>query len=332
MYAPPSPARVNREAPIRVADWIELNLLTAEEPVLSVTGVTQAVAGEPPDDSADSEHRNDYSEDPEDANPAQQQEGFWQLANNTAEMAFKELHTRSASFSDRYPIVSNGESAEANESYDSPRVAAFLTLLRSRHLYVNALGDDGSIAGELFEELLQYALRRYIDTIDSCSVRFGIAGGSRGDGLPINAKEALDELASRMNEGKGTLENLANDQDFGGDAIAWRPFPDCGPGQLTVVGQATISEGKWVSKFPSPKWDTRRLIGLLARPAIAIGFVETITLSTQRLLRAKGEPAYVSIPLDRLRLLFVLRDSDIIESLLERITDWCDGMKERLRQ
>ena len=332
MYAPPSPARVDCEAPIRVADWIELNLLTAEEPVLSVTGVTQVVAGEPPDDSADSEHRNDYSEDAEDANPAQQQEGFWQLANNTAEMAFKELLTRSASFSDRYPIVSNGESAETNKSYDSPRIAAFLTLLRSRHLYADALGDDGSIAGELFEELLQYALRRYIDTTDSCSVHFGLAGGSRGGGLPSNAKEALDELASRMNEEKGTLESLAQNRDFGVDAIAWRPFPDYEPGQLAVVGQATIAEGKWVSKFPSPKWDTRRLIGFLARPAIAIGFVETITLSEQRLLRAKGEPDFVSIPLDRLRLLFVLRDSDIPESLLERITDWCDGMKERLRQ
>lgn len=332
MYAPPSPARVDREAPIRVADWIELNLLTAEEPVLSVTGVTQAVAGEPPDDSADSEHRNDYSDDPEDANPAQQQEGFWQVANNTAEMAFKELHTRSASFSDRYPIVSNGESAETNESYDSPQVAAFLALLRSRHLYANALGDDGSIAGELFEELLQYALRRYIDTTDSCSVRFGIAGGSRGDGLPNDTKEALDELARRMNEEKGTLDSLPHNQDFGADAIAWRPFPDCGPGQLAVVGQATITEGKWVSKLPSPKWGTRRLIGLLARPAIAIGFVETITLSAQRLQRAIGELAYVSIPLDRLRLLFVLRDSDIPESLLERMTEWSDEMKKRLRQ
>ena len=332
MYVPPARARVDREAPIRVADWIEVNLLTAEEPLLSVTSVAQAMAADPPDQSAQSEHRNDYSESPEDAGPAQQERGYWQAANAIAELAFEELRDRAAMFSDRYPILSDGEIAEPNSSFDSPEIATFLSLLRSRHLYEEALQDDGTVAGELFEELLPYALQSFIDTPDQCAVRFGIAGGSRGGGLPAEAKSALDMLADRMNEAQGSLENMRTDVDMGGDAIAWRPFPDCEPGQLTVVGQATISEGKWDRKKPSPKWDSRRLIGFLARPTIAVGFVETISLNESVVLRAQGDPEYVSIPLDRLRLMFLLRDSYLPAALHERMRIWSQEMQTRLRQ
>ena len=328
MYAPPAHPREYGEAPIRVADWIEVNLLTAEEPLLSVTSVAQAMVADPPDKSAQGEHRNDYSED---LGNEQEEEGYWQTANFIAEMAFKELRNRAVSYSDRYPIVSDGEIAEPNSSFDSPEIATFLSLLRSRHLYERARQDDGVVAGELFEKLLPYALQRFIDTSEKCSIRFGIAGGSSGNGLPVEVKSRLDEIAKRMNEAKGILGDTKKVGDWGCDAIAWRPFPDQEPGQLTVVGQATISEDKWYKKKPSPKWQSRRLIGFLARPAVAVGFVETISLNERVMLHVQGDPG-VPIPLDRLRLLFLLRDSDLPQSLHGRMKKWSQEMQTKLRR
>ena len=330
MYEPPAPGGESREDSIRVADWIELNLLTNKEPLLSIAGVTQALAGMPLDDSTASEHRLEFSDSSDPLDASETEEGYWEAAEQTTEMAFAELRDRANSFSNRYPLLLDGESAEPDRSFDSPQVATFLTLLRSRQLYKYAAGDDGEAAGLLFEELVTHTLRRYIDTSEECAVRFGVAGGVRGSGLPTKADAALFELSRRMNEPPGNRKMPSDQNDYKGDAIAWKPIGDGRAGKLVVVGQATISEGDWY-KEPSGRWTQQVLIGFLARPVTAVAFVETMSLNESAILRAKGQD-YSSIPFDRLRLLFVIRDSDIPESLLERMTEWSDGMKERLRQ
>ena len=48
MYQPPELTRNISHYPIRIADWIELNLITEEESSLSVDSVTDELADSPP--------------------------------------------------------------------------------------------------------------------------------------------------------------------------------------------------------------------------------------------------------------------------------------------
>ena len=329
MYSPPSYATTSFEGTIQVADWIELNLLTEEEHAVSIADVTATIAAGPPDDSRTSEHRLDYPDSLENLEPQDLSTGYWQQAEHTAELAFAELRQRSRWFGTRYPLTVQSESATASSSFDSGNVASFLTLLRSRHLYHRALDDDGELAGELFEELLRHVLRGYLGITEDASIRFGVAGGSRGDELPLQTDDALDELSRRTNEPRGVLANLPTGWDYGADVIAWKALGDSLRGKLVAIGQATISERKWTTKQPSPKWKSRRLVQFLTQPTNVVAFVESISLTTNAVL--DGLPENVSpLPLDRFRILFILRDCDIPRSLQTRISAWTAEMLTRL--
>lgn len=329
MYALPSRAEAGSNETIQIADWIELNVLTNEEPFVSVGDITAMIAADPPDDSTASEHRLDYPGGLVDSDAADLDAGYWQQAEQTAELAFAELHQRSRWFRDRYPITVEGGGASASSCFDSGAVASFLTLLRSRHLYRQALNDDGEIAGELFEELLPYALQGYLGITNDNSVRFGVSRGSRGGGLPHQTDDALDELSRRLHEPRGSLPGRSHTGDYGGDAIAWKPFRDSLRGKLVAVGQATISERRWTAKQPSRKWRSGRLIGFLTRPMIVVAFVESISLTTNAEL--DGLPDESSpLPLDRFRILSVLRDCDVPNSLRQRMEEWTAEMLGRL--
>ena len=335
MYAPPplghasSEETVGSEQSIRIADWVELNLMTEEEPSVSVADVTAMIAADPPDQSAASEHRLDYPESIDDPDSSELHAGYWQQAEETAELAFAELHQRSIWFAARYPIDVDGESATKTSPFDSTSVALFLTLLRSRQLFHRALEDDGELAGQLFEELLSHALRRYLGTSTDTVIRFGVAGGSRGDGLPIETDAAFDQLARALNEPRGDLANLPNGRDYGVDSVAWKPLGDPLRGKLTAIGQATISEGIWTNKQPSPKWKSGRFIRMLAQPTTIVSFVESISLTSNALLDGLPEK-FSPIPMDRFRILFVVRDRDVPSALLDRMNDWSVKMLNRL--
>ena len=329
MYARPSQAATSSQEPIQIADWVELNILTNEEPSVSVADVTSAIAADPPDDSTTSEHRLDYPDGLEDLDPPDLNTGYWQDAEHTAELAFVELRQRSKWFGARYPLTVQGGTAAASSCFDSGSVASFLTLLRSRHLYNRALDDDGQCAGALFEELLPHALRGYLGITEETSIRFGVSGGSRGDGLPLQTDDALDELSRRTKEPRGHLTRLRDGRDCGADAIAWKTLGDPLRGKLVAIGQATISEGKWTTKQPSPKWKSRRLIQFLTQPTNVVAFVESISLTTNDVLNGLPE-RFAPLPLDRFRILFILRDRDIPNSLRTRMKDWTDGMLARL--
>ena len=329
MYARPSQATSSSEETIQIADWIELNVLTEEEPSVSVADVTAMIAEDPPDDSTTSEHRLDYPDSLEDLDPTDLNTGYWQEAEDMAELAFAELHQRSRWFGHRYPLAVLGEIATASSCFDSGAVASFLTLLRSRHLYHHALDDDGKVAGQLFEELLPHALRGYLGGTEDTSIRFGVSGGSRGPGLPLQTDDALDELSQRINEPRGELSGMTDGLDYGGDAIAWKALGDLLRGKLVAIGQATISKGKWTTKQPSPKWKSGRLIKFLTKPTIVVAFVESISLTTKAELDGLPD-TFSPLPLDRFRILFILRDRDIPVSLRTRMEDWTAQMLKRL--
>lgn len=331
MYSLPTPPTTPSEVSIRIADWIELNLLTGEEPLLSVDTVANAIAEVPPDDSASGEHRQEYSTNPENLEGTDYRDGYWQMAEADAEAAFEVLRVRASEFCKRYPLDVNLATVQASPDFDSLDIARFLTLLRSRHLYHGALEDDGDIAGALFEELLPHALRCYIGSSAGRALRFGVAGGSRGDCLPLETDAALKDLGRRMNETKGSLELRSVGEDLGGDAIAWKPLGDSRPGQLVIIGQSTISEHKWIGKQPSPKWKSHRLIRFLSLPVSAVAFVETLSLYSRSYFDGLGGQ-FSSIPLDRLRLLYFTRDADIPSCLRKRMGEWCKSMCARLAQ
>ena len=323
MFAPPPPADHPLHVPIRLADWVELNLLTEEEEVMSVDSVTAELAGGPPDVADDSETRSPR-DDPDDPN-GQSLPGHWNTLEDSTTDAFIELSCRAGWLQDRYPVSIAGDTAERNQGAATQNVYRFLVLLRARQLYRGALGDDGSVSGCLFEKLVKYALGAYIGACPENQVRFGLAGGVRGDGLPNALNEAVRELSARLHEPMGQVPD-GRTGDFKADVVAWKPFGDRVSGQLALIGQATISEGDWWRDEPARRWTDRggpRLIEWRARPVTAVAFPETLSLMLSTTL--DGLP-FSSIPFDRLRLLKVLRDQELPEELAEGMRQWGNGV------
>ena len=317
MFAPPQLAEDYLHDPIRLGDWVEINLLLEEEASVSVTGVADELADIPPDDSSVSE-RKALS---------------WEAAEQRAEDVFGELSQRENWLGDRYPVELDGDVALLRQQVEARDCYRFLVLLRARQLYEDALGDDGEEAGLLFEDLVKHALGAYVGARSGHCVRFGVAGGSRGDRLPLPLSEAIQDLSRRMLEKPGEISGPGHD-DYKADAIAWSAFGDRRPGQLVLIGQATISEDEWKRKQPASKWTTvepgaMRLVDFVARPLTAVAFPETLSLTSSAELH--GLP-FSSVPFDRLRLLSVLSDGNLPADLRERMKGWGRGMEDRLRQ
>ena len=332
MFAPPLQNDRETHDPIRLADWVELNLLMEEEPVVSVTGVADELASTPPDDSRDSEEPFEY-DDPEPSADGQLRYGFREIAEGRAEGAFIELSERANWLGNNYPVEIDGSVAALRKETSARDIYSFLVLLRSRQLYQGALGDDGVESGFLFEELVKHALGAYAGSSPSQRVRFGVAGGSRGDGLSLPMAEAIQEVSRRMDEEPGHVLD-SHQGDFKADAIVWKPFGDSLPGQLVVLGQATISEGDWLDDEPANRWTDRRppdtrLILFLARPVTAVAFPETLSLTPPDVLDGL-RLSFSSIPFDRLRLLSVLSDEDLPSNLRASMENWSKEMICRL--
>lgn len=101
-----------------------------------------------------------------------------------------------------------------------------------------------------------------------------------------------------------------------------------------MIGQATISEGKWMQKEPARKWtDSQtgvvRAINFIARPLTAVAFVETLSTVPDDTLNGLP-PSFSSVPFDRLRLLSVLSEGDLPQQLQSDIASWVDKTIERL--
>ncbi|MXY78736.1 MAG: hypothetical protein F4Y94_03360 [Chloroflexi bacterium] len=331
MFTPPPLGDEPFHDAIRLADWVELNLLMEEEPVISATDVTAELAGIPPDDADDSERR--FADDGADFSHERSRRGFWEPAEDQAESAFSELSRRAGWLKGQYPLELDGDAALLHQDMAAQETYRFLVILRARQLYPGALEDDGTLSGLLFEELVKHALGAYVGSTPEHRARFGLAGGHRGDGLPDRLPDAIAQLGGLLHEARGDVPSDAHG-DFKVDAVAWKPFGDDRPGQLVILGQATISEGHWMSEEPAKRWIYRqppeaRLIQFLARPLTAVAFAETLSLTSADALRGFAG-TFSSIPFDRLRLLSVLRDEDLPTDLRARMNAWSEEMSERL--
>ena len=327
MFALPQLVARHEHDPIRLADWVELNLLVNEEAVVSVVQVTDELADIPPDDSSDSERR--FSPDEGTDAGSDGSRGFWEIAEETADAGFEVLRERAAWLGDSYPIDVDGETAALLDDGPTRDVYRFLMLLRARQLYPDGLDDGAEQSGRIFESLVTHALGAYADTAHR--VRFGVAGGYRGSELPNPLPAAVEVIRQRMHEERGLVPPDAHG-DYKADAIAWKPFGDELPGQLVLIGQATISEGEWTKEKVAKRWTDKqpsksRLIQFLARPVTAVAFPETLSLTPRETLKGLE---YSSIPFDRLRLLSLLRDAELPASLRAEMNSWADNIADRL--
>ena len=330
MYAPPSLSHDPSHDPIRLADWVELNLITEEEATVSVTSIAEELGDLPPDDADESEQRSEQ-DDGYFRDDRQSRKGFWDEAENKAEAAFMELAGRASSLGDCYPLDIDGDAALLDESKRTVDIYRFLVLLRARHLYPNALGDDGEESGFLFEDIVTHAIGAYLGVGIKHRVRFGVAKGSRGGGLPLDVEDAIEQLSGLMSEEPGTVPASA-EADYRADALAWKPFGDGRGGQIILIGQAKISEGKWLQSEPANRWTDRkpsqaRLIQFVARPTTLVAFPETLSLTNSETISGAN---FSSIPFDRLRLLKALCCEDLPVNLLQRMEDWGQKIQDRL--
>lgn len=312
---------VSADSVVQFADWIEINALlegTAGGTVSAKEAGDLLIANPPIATKIDI---NLHS--------------YKNAALELVEGAFGHLQERSGYLQHHYPLLCNRGTVKPIVGCERYEIYRFLVSLRARQMYPNALRDDGIEAGLLFEDLATQAFGKYIGARPEHRIRFGVAGGLRGSGLPLNLGDALEDLSQRMNEKRGK-ESFKGTGDIGVDCIAWRAFGDKRAGQLVLMGQATISEKSWLQKQPPTRW-TRQLnksgppIAFLARPVTAVAFAETLPPDAPPGLKALGEE-WVSIPFDRLRILSLLRDKDIPEQLREQMNEWVNDFRGRFSQ
>ena len=318
MFALPPPSANERVDNIRLADWIEINLVVDNEPAISVADLMSNLAAEPPDTADESETREQY----------------WDNAERLADDALGELSHRARWLTTSYPIVLDGDVAMLREDVQHLELWRFVTLLRARQMYPAVFAGDANEAGLLFEELATLALGAYAGSQSARSVRFGLAGGARESSLPSQIGDAITTLSARMGERVGALP-ARNDRDYGADVIAWRPFGDHRAGQLVIIGQATISEAKWTGKEPALRWTesktgSDRPIDFLARPLTAVVFVEALSLTSNDTIRGLTRN-FSSIPFDRFRIMSVLNGVDVPTAFREDIARWVEGVLGEVR-
>lgn len=330
MYPTPPLGDDANSDPIRLADWVESNVMTEEEDVISVSSVADALGDIPPDDSAASEQRNDQDGDSE-RDDNEPRHGYWGDAESTAEAVFQELADRASWLGNHYPIAVEKDVATLREDSCSSDLYRFLVLLRARQMHQRALEDDGAEPGFLFECLAKFAVGAYIGAEQENRIRFGLAGGNRGGGLPFSIHDAIEKLSDMLSEEPGTVP-VGAQGDYRVDVVAWKPFGDRRSGQLVALCQSTITEGRWHKAEPATKWTARlspdtRLIRFLAQPITAVAFPETLSLTSLTTLKGLDVS---SVPMDRLRLVSLLCDHDIPLALLERMNAWSTGFSKRL--
>jgi len=283
------------------ADWVEIQLASNGVPSVSIDEFTDYLREEPADYSDDEERSGD--------------DGKWSAARRLAEEAFEEIRARAGWLGDRYPIQFEELEVISWSGGVSSSLYQFLALLRAKQMLGGAMSGGTPDPGLLFEELVTHATKAYVGGL---AVRFGVADGHRGAGLPIDLPDAIDEMARRMHEMPTGLVTTGAG-DMRADSIAWRPFGDRRAGQLTMVAQATITEGEWQMKQIPSKWEDGRLIQFVANPLPAVAFVESMSLYSMDIFRG-GD--FRSVPFDRLRIVSLLTDDAIKPGILQGMKDW----------
>lgn len=167
-----------------------------------------------------------------------------------------EMERRATACNSGYPFTLEREGTVARfEKHDAdPRSIVYLYLLLSTRL--NMLTDKvqaGIDGTQLLEQLTAHVLSRYLGPQRSRSICFGtsVAG---------TFEEKINKLCSHLGEGGGFVRRdpsppVARDAKL--DAVAWVPFSDCKPGQLSIFAQAKTGTS-WESQLSQLQPDVFR--------------------------------------------------------------------------
>ena len=236
-----------------------------------------------------------------------------------------EVSSRSRMLSTSYPVRRDGRGFSRTGRWENFLPYSFLLLVSLNQAYAEMTFSGGTAnkPAELFEDVTSVALGRYIR-----GEAFRL-GAPRRRPVPGGFPEAVKFAAATLNEDfqYGGLEWQQSGDD-GVDVIAWLPFQDKRPSQLILLAQCAIGtdwRGKR-SELELAVW--RYHIRWHSEPikVFAVPFHHEPG-GSWRETAARG-----GIILDRIRLVSLLQDSEIAESLTQGITRWCTARLREARQ
>ena len=234
-----------------------------------------------------------------------------------AEAALEQLAARQEYLGDEYPFSFGGALEAEVRAVES--AYAFLAVL-STSGWRNV--DAPENATSLFEGVSACALVRYLG--GPSMVRHYDFGFPRRNG-PAAFYDAVEDLCQEMGEGIGcrvSRSEAAQIKDAKLDLVAWVPFGDDRPNQLSVFGQCATG-ANWRSKINELQPTDFCKTWLTEQPAItpSLGFFVPRQISERHWSEvANGERRIV---FDRLRIVHLLDEMD--EDLARRCAEWTEA-------
>ena len=220
------------------ADWLELTAIITADSESSGHDLTNVIsrAG-----SIDAAREADELDDDEPLD--EPVEGEDDELEAIADAAFEVLADRGEVVGAPYPFSVDGSVLTAKEGAESSPYV-FLAALTHFGPLLNGATEGAS----LFERISAAALVEYLGGTGAArSYDFGAPRRDR----PASFRQAIDELCQEMGEGGGcrvTRIKVAEMKDAGLDLVAWSPFGDGRPNQLSVFGQCAAGEN-WRNKI-----------------------------------------------------------------------------------
>lgn len=237
------------------------------------------------------------------------------------EEAFSEIQARATTLQDSYPLQVGSTRVEVLRQREDCVAFAFLLALSTQQFYTEtkSSGSAASEPAKLFEHLVADALQAYVGQ----AIRIG---APREDPVPTGFADCLRYLADSMDE-PARLPMNPKAKDEGVDIVAWNPLPDKRGAQLIVLAQCKTGRD-WqsdLSDLPLDVWKEQMGWPVAPVKAFAFPYQHLGDQDNWSYIARKG-----GIPLDRLRLLTLIRDERIPPPILTRMRAWSDGFAAML--
>lgn len=243
---------------MRLADWIELYLLTSSYDEMHAEQFVEAISegdlcdAPPPYDQVAEDELDDIEAAMQIDERGRQELDFADYDMPTYELAvdagspeqtevlsrdvYSELSGRARTAQVAYPFEVEVSKITLRKDWVNHTPYIFCLMLANYgHLVGPTAGED---CRRLFETLAVRVARRFVSAegVDACALRFGFPRD--GAELPSSFQDAVSELVARIGEGQGARRrsNLEATKDGRLDIVAWRHFPDGAPGKLVLFG------------------------------------------------------------------------------------------------
>ncbi len=204
--------------PIKLADWLEINALLANDKNSSIGDMERVL------------HRSAVLEI----------YGNREAVEEKCAEVLTELTERSSSAGDSYPFESEGSVVRLKSRAEDFPAYIFCLCLSTFRMTQNKA--ERIFPTRIFEDLAGIAARNYVA---GESVRFA----APRVGLPKSFGAAVTALCMHLGEGETyKRQPPRSSQDRTVDVVAWKHFPDSLPGKLIVFGQCA-SGANWNKKL-----------------------------------------------------------------------------------